>query len=126
MGDIFDEVQSTRDMADVRERLSLILEISKFWCCRRKKSDKRFIHDVTNDRLEQQEQDDTWEGKVKVLQNCFDTYGIEQAKRMEEQTKKMDKLLNQNEENAEEQNAKIAELSERVDQLLELMSKSSS
>ena len=42
-------------MEDVRERLSLILEISKFGFCRSKKSDKRFIHEVTNDRLEQQE-----------------------------------------------------------------------
>ena len=154
MGDVFDAVQSTREYEDVRERLSLILEISKFVKCRRRKHDKHFIHVVTNDRLEQQEQDSTWEGKVKVLQKSFDAHGSEQAKRMEDQTKMIQLLLTQNEhmkyqneEKAKEQKSEIdqqntkvdkvlfqnealkkqnADLNVRLDKLIELMNKSSS
>ena len=45
MGDIFDDVQSTRAKEDVRERLALILEISKFllWSQRNNK-ERVYIH----------------------------------------------------------------------------------
>jgi len=55
MGDVFDNVQSSREKEDVCERLRLILEISKFLCWRRKNKEKNYIHLCTNERIQQQE-----------------------------------------------------------------------
>jgi len=78
MGDVFDNVQSSKEREEVRERLTLILEISKFrkWW-NRDNEEKNYIHVCTNDRLRQEEQDKTWEGKVKVLQKTIEKFGQE-------------------------------------------------
>ena len=78
MGDTFDNVQSSQKKENVRERLSLILEVSKFlnrW--NRNNKEKKYIHVCTNERLRQEEEDKTWEGKVKVLQNTIEKFGTE-------------------------------------------------
>lgn len=83
MGDTFDNVQSSQEREDVRERLSLILEISKFlqWWNGDNK-EKNFIHIVTNERLEQEAEDETWEGKVKVLQKDIEKFRKEQREQV--------------------------------------------
>jgi len=54
MSEVFDDVQSTRAKEDIVERLSLILEISKFFKFRhRNNSEKKYIHVCTNDKIEQ-------------------------------------------------------------------------
>jgi len=54
MSDVFDNVQSSKERENVRERLTLILEISKFLKRRNcNNEEKKYIHVCTNDRLRQ-------------------------------------------------------------------------
>ena len=87
MGDAVDYVQSTSEKENVRERLVLILEVSKFLTGLHGKLEERhYIHLVTNDRLTQ-DQDVTWEGKVKVLQKTMEAMEQRIMRRLDEMEK---------------------------------------
>ena len=107
MSDVYDNVQSSREKEDVSERLRLILEISKFLRWRRKNKEKNYIHLCTNERIQQQEQDQTWEGKVKVLQKNIEKLGQEQSENVKELETTIEKL-------GQEQSEKISKIENMI------------
>jgi WD40 repeat protein len=69
IGDTYDKVQAFRQIADRREMTQIILEIEYLMIWRRNNNTKSFVHIIKEDSLNQEE--DFWEGKVKVLQDAI-------------------------------------------------------
>ena len=94
LGDVFDEVELTKEKEDVREKFMLILEISKFFkLCKRGKKEKKYFHICTKERQQTHVKDHIWAGKVKELMRSIEKLEGKSSDELKESNRKQTKEL---------------------------------
>ena len=88
----FDKVQSNNSAFDSKEKVELMIEEETLLTNNRKRGDKRYLHMVTKRDLDEANDEDQWEGKIKVLKDQIKSKFEKLEGSMKKQNEKFEKL----------------------------------
>lgn len=88
LGDSFEKVQTDSLSADTQELLEMIFEVENMIVMRRDRNNVYYFHFADNYF---KDEEDTWEGRIRVVSKCMERMSLKQRKQMREQADELDK-----------------------------------
>ena len=88
LGDSFEKVQTDSLSADTQELLEMIFEVENMIVTRRDRNHIYYFHFADNYF---KDEEDTWEGRIRVVSKCMERMSLKERKQMREQADEFDK-----------------------------------